>query len=106
MSIETVGQEYCPVGIKAVAPWRVQSVDMLPDYCLSVTCNDGTAGVVDMSRLVASEQSGIFETLQDKGLFNQVRVEIGVLTWSNGADLDLEWVHEEIGRNNMWCVPC
>ena len=105
MSIETVTQENHPVGIKAVAPWRVQAVDVLPDYCLSVTCNDGTAGVVDMSRLVTSEQAGIFEALQDKSLFNQVRVELGALTWPNGADLDPEWMHEEIGRNNMWCVP-
>lgn len=105
MSTESVTQENYPIGIKAVAPWRVQAVDVLPDYCFSVACNDGTAGVADMSRLVSSEQTGIFEALQDKSLFNQVRVEFGVLTWPNGADLDPEWMHEEIGRNITWRVP-
>ncbi len=105
MPIETVAQENQPIGIKAITPWRVQSVDVMPGYCLSVTCNDGTTGVVDMSHLIASEQAGIFAALQDKSLFNQVRVELGALTWPNGADLDPEWMHEEIGKNKTWCIP-
>jgi hypothetical protein len=40
------------------APWRIKAVNVLPGYRLSVTCNDGTSGIVDMSRLVASEQAG------------------------------------------------
>jgi len=105
MSVETVAQENRSVGITAAAPWRVQSVSVLPDYCLSVTCNDGTVGVVDMSRLIASEQAGIFEALQDEKLFNQVRIELGALTWPNGADLDPEWMYQELGKNKTWCVP-
>lgn len=104
MSIETVTQENCATGVIPAAPWRVQSVSVLLEYCLSVTCNDGTAGVIDMSRLIASEQAGIFEALQDEKLFNQVRIELGALTWPNGADLDPEWVHKEIGENKIWYV--
>lgn len=105
MSAETTTQEYCTTGITAVAPWRVRTVTALPDYRLSVTCNDGTTGIVNMSQLISSEQAGIFTALKDEQLFNQVRIELGVLTWPNGADFDPVWLHEEIGKNKMWCVP-
>lgn len=84
----------------------IRSVTVLPNYCLSVTCTDGTTGTVDMSQLISSEQAAsIFAALNDEQLFNQVRIELGALTWSNGADLDPVWLHEEIGRNKIWCVP-
>ena len=105
MPIETVTQEHRPAGVIAAAPWRVRSVSALPGYRLSVTCNDGTSGVVDMSRLVASEKAGIFAALKDEKMFNQVSVELGAPIWPNGADLDPEWVHEEIGENKTWSVP-
>lgn len=88
----------------AVAPWRIRTVTVLPNYCLSVTCNDGTAGIVDMSQLIFSERAGIYSALKDVQFFNQVRIELGVLTWPNGADIDPVWLHEEIGENKMWCV--
>ncbi|OQW84789.1 MAG: hypothetical protein BVN30_02445 [Proteobacteria bacterium ST_bin16] len=89
----------------AGTPWRIRSVTVLPDYCLSVSCNDGTAGAVDMSRLIFSEKAGIFASLKEEQLFNQVCIELGVLTWPNGADLDSVWLHEEIGKGGTWCVP-
>lgn len=89
----------------AVAPWRIRSVTVLPNFCLSVTCNDGTTGTVDMSWLISGEKAGIFAALNDEQLFNQVRIELGALIWPNGADLDPEWLHEEIGKNKIWCVP-
>jgi len=105
MPTETITQEHCTAGITAAAPWRVRTVSVLTDYCLSVTCNDGATGIVDMSRLISSEQAGIFAALKDEILFNQVRIELGALIWPNGADLDPEWMHEEIGKNKIWCVP-
>ena len=105
MSIETATKEYRPAGIVAPAPWRVRAVSVLPGYRLSVTCNDGTSGIVDMSRLVASERAGIFAALKDEKLFNQVGIEFGALTWPNGADLDPAWLHEEIRGNKTWSVP-
>ena len=47
----------------------------LTDYCLSVTCNDGTTGTVDMSQLIISENDGIYSALKDVQLFNQVRID-------------------------------
>lgn len=86
-------------------PWRIRSVTVLPDYCLSVTCDDGATGIVDMSKLIFSEKAGIYSALKDTQLFNQVRIELGVLTWSNGADIDPVCLHEKIGKNRTWCVP-
>lgn len=105
MPIETVTQEHRPAGVTAAAPWRVRAVSTLPGYRLSVICNDGTSGIVDMSRLIASAEAGIFAALKDEALFNQVCIELGALTWPNSADLDPEWVHEEIGKNKTWSVP-
>lgn len=105
MSTETVTEENCAAGITAAAPWRIRTVNVLPNYCLSVTCNDGTTGIVDMSRLISGELAGIFMALQDEQLFNQVRIVLGALTWPNGADLDPVWVHEEMGKSGTWSVP-
>jgi hypothetical protein len=89
----------------AAAPWRVRAVNVQPGYRLSITCNDGTSGIVDMSALVSSMDAGIFAALKDTQLFQQVNIELGVLTWPNGADLDPLWVHEEIRKNKTWSVP-
>lgn len=105
MSTETATQEHRSSGITAAVPWRIRSVTVLPDYCLAVTCNDGAAGTVDMSQLIFSEKAGIYSALKDAQLFNRVRIELGVLTWPNGADLDPVWLHEEIGTNGTWRVP-
>ena len=105
MSIETATQEYRSVGVTGSAPWRVRVVNVLPDYMLSVTCNDGTSGIVDMSALVNSADAGIFAALKDAQLFQQVKIELGAITWPNGADLDPVWVHEEVGKNKTWSVP-
>lgn len=104
MSTKTATQEHCSPGITAAAPWRIRSVTVLPDYRLSVTCNDGITGVVDLSQLIFSETPGIFDALKDEHYFNQVRIEMGALTWPNGADLDSAWLHEEIGKTGIWCV--
>jgi hypothetical protein len=105
MSIETAAQDYCAAGIIAAVPWRVRSVGVLPGFRLVVTCNDGVSGVVDMSQLVAGEHSGIYAALSDEKLFSQVRIELGALTWTNGADLDPEWTHEELQKSPIWMVP-
>jgi Protein of unknown function (DUF2442) len=105
MPIETVTQEHRPTGVTPTALWRVRAVNVQPGYRLSITCNDGTNGIVDMSALVNSSNAGIFAALKDAELFQQVSIELGALTWPNGADLDPLWVYEEIGENKTWSVP-
>ena len=105
MSIETITQKDSTLGIKPTAPWRIQSIDVLPNYCLTVTCNDGTNGIVDLSQLIFSQKAGIYTALKDEKLFNRVRIELGVPVWPNGADLDPAWIHESIGKHKRWYVP-
>lgn len=105
MPSETATQVHRSSGITAAAPWRIRSVTVLADYCLSGTCNDGATGTADFSQLIFSENAGIYSALKDAQLFNQVRIELGTLTWPNGADMDPVWLHEQIGKNGTWCVP-
>ena len=83
----------------------MRAVSVLPDYCLAITCNDGTKGVVDLSVLVNSPGAGIFAALKDVQVFQEVTIELGVITWPNGADLSPEWVHEEVGQKKTWSIP-
>jgi hypothetical protein len=83
----------------------VHALNVLPAYRLSITCNDGTSGIIDMSALVNSSDAGIYSALKDIHLFEGVQIELGALTWPNGADLDPMWAHEEIQKNKMWSVP-
>ena len=105
MPSETVAQENIAAGLMAVAAWRVRAVTVLPDYRLSITCNDGTNGIVDMSALVKSANAGIYAALEDSQLFQKVSIELGALTWPNGADLDPLRTHEELSKNKTWSVP-
>lgn len=105
MPIEATTQEHRPAGVTPAAPWRVHAVNVLPGYRISITCNDGLSGIVDMSVLVNSPNAGIFAALKSTELFQQVSIEHGALTWPNGADLDPAWTYEEISRNKTWSVP-
>ena len=60
----------------------------LDGYRLRLRFEDGTAGVVDVSRCVSF--TGVFSPLQDPAQFAAVRVnpELGTVCWPCGADLD------------------
>lgn len=58
----------------------------LPHHRLRLKFEDGTEGDVSVADLIAF--TGIFAPLQNENFFNQVSVEYGTVTWSNGADLD------------------
>ena len=102
MSVEAVAKADRATGVTPAAPWRVSAVSPQPCYRLAVTFVDGTSGFADLSRLIASENAGIYAPLADPTIFEQVRVELGVVSWPNGADLDPDWMHEEILRSGEW----
>jgi hypothetical protein len=58
-----------------------------------------------MSRLVNSNDAGIFSALANPSVFDQARLELGVITWPNGADLDPDWLHDEILKHGEWLIP-
>ena len=102
MSVETAAEANRAPGVVPAAPWRIKAIDVQPGYRLAVTFVDGTNGIADLSLLVAAEHAGIFASLADPKLFGQARVELGTIVWPNGADLDPDWLHEEISRSGEW----
>lgn len=92
-------------GVIPTAPWRVKALTVLSGYRLAVTFFDGTSGIADLSGICTAEQSGVYEGLKSLDLFNQASIDLGVVTWPNGADLDPAWMHEQIKKNKTWSVP-
>lgn len=105
MPSQTTTQENSTAGVIPAAPWRVQAVSVLPGHRLAVTFRDGTSGIADCSAIKAANNAGVFSPLADEGFFACVTVELGVLTWPNGADLDPAWMHESLGATKTWSVP-
>jgi Protein of unknown function (DUF2442) len=89
-------------GVIPCAPWRVVEVHALPGYRLVVKFIDGTAGEVDLSRLVMSDSAGIFTQLRDPVLFARVHVEYGVVVWPGEIDLAPDAMYDEIKKNGRW----
>jgi Protein of unknown function (DUF2442) len=105
MSAQTAPAENSTSGITPAAPWRVKAVSVLPDYRLAVTFQDGLSGVVDCSGILDTTEPGVFAPLSSADFFAQVELNLGVITWPNGADLDPRWTHESIKREQTWSVP-
>jgi hypothetical protein len=67
---------------------------------------DGTAGEVRLRGFLESPQiSGtIFEPLRDPEIFRQAHVELGAVTWPNGADLAPDAMYDAIRAEGHWVV--
>ena len=105
MSSETDPTQNHTVGVVAAAPWRVTAVSALPDYRLAVTFRDGSSAMLDCSALRTAKHLGVHSALADAAMFDQVSLELGVITWPNGADLDPHWIYQETRDKNVWSVP-
>lgn len=105
MPIQTTPEADQAAGVIPAAPWRVKALSVLPDYRLAVTFMDGTKGIADFSSVLTARDCGIFEALRDKACFEQARLELGVVTWPNGADMDPAWMYEQISASKLWAVP-
>ncbi len=62
---------------------RVIAVHPNPDYTLTLTFTSGEIRSFDVKPYLGI---GIFQELQDKGLFNSVRPFLGSIQWKNGQD--------------------
>jgi hypothetical protein len=90
--------------IRPCAPWRVADVEVLPGFQLRVRFNDGTAGVVNMTTFVGSESAGVFARLRDEGLFRQVKLSLGAVSWPGGLDLAPDAMHCAIKEHGTWTL--
>ena len=106
MPEETAAQENrsasVTLAVRPVAPWRVVEVKALPGKRLFVRFVDGLTGFVDLSALIASPEAGVFARLRDRGLFEQVRVEMGAVAWPGELDLAPDAMHAEIRDHGEW----
>jgi hypothetical protein len=70
-----------------ISPWRVTKATTRPGFQLHVEFVDGTAGGVEMERLIAAQNAGVFVSLRDPKIFESVRVENGAVSWPGEIDL-------------------
>lgn len=86
------------------SPWRIVQAQALPGMRLLVEFVNGTSGEADMSRFLESQRvtGTVFEQLRDPAVFEQVRVELGAVTWPNGADLAPDAMYDAIRANGSW----
>jgi hypothetical protein len=102
MSAEAVAETNTAPGIVPAAPWRIAELELIGGYRLRLLFRDGTMGVADLAPLIAAPDAGLFGALQDERQFAAVRLELGVPTWPNGADLDPTWLYDEIRASGQW----
>jgi len=102
MCSKTNTSQDCSTGIIPTASWRVAEVTVLPDYQLRVRFLDDIEGWIDMSRLIFSDEAGVFALLRDQALFTQAHIELGVVTWPGEIDLAPDAMYEEIKQHGKW----
>jgi len=57
-----------------------------------------------MIKLIMSDSAGVFAALKDQDLFNQARLEYGVLTWPGEIDLAPDAMHDAIKQKGRWVL--
>lgn len=76
----------------------ITGVEVIGDYRLRLTFEDGTVGDVDFS---GRDWRGVFEALRDPEYFARVTVdpEAGTITWPDGLDMAPEPLYAEARRH-------
>lgn len=69
--------------------YKVMAFEIIDDYLLRVTFDDGTEQEIDFAPVL---QGAMWGPLRDLSLFNQVFIDpiAHTLSWPNGADFDPE----------------
>ena len=91
---------------RPAAPWRVVAVQARPDLRLEVAFADGTAGEVRLRAFLEGRATlgTVFEPLRDPEVFARVGVEVGAVTWPNGAELAPDAMYDAIRAQGHWTV--
>jgi hypothetical protein len=86
------------------ASWRVAAVQPEAAFRLRVSFADGSSGMADLAKWLFSRQidGTLFEPLRDESYFSQVFVELGAVTWPNGADLAPDAMYDAIRQDGCW----
>ena len=70
----------------------VHKVKALNNYRLELTFENSETKIFDVNPYL---DTGLFKTLKDEFLFNQVKVSFDTIEWPNGIDLDPEVLYEK-----------
>ena len=73
-------------------PPDAASVTVLPDHMLRVRFVNGELRDFDMKPLLARK---CYHPLNNDILFQTASVAFGVVQWTNGLDLDPDWLYED-----------
>ncbi len=68
-----------------------------------IVFDDGTSGDVDFSEYL--HRGPVFAPLQDLNFFRQTRIEGGMISWPNGADIAPESLYETVERTRQTATP-
>ena len=80
----------------------VPSVRAIGGFRIDVRFNDGTAGIVDLSRLIQSPKAGVFAELRDLAVFSSVTVYLGAVTWPGDIDLAPDAMYAALRDTGEW----
>ncbi len=76
-----------------MTPWKVAKLKVLAGHKLQATFADGLSGIVDLSK---DKFDGILAPLADDTYFAKARLEDGVVTWPNGAEIAPDAMYDEV----------
>ena len=62
----------------------IKNVEVLPDYRLLLTFDDGIKKIKDMKPYL---EKGVFKKLKDKDFFKKVSIEYGTISWNGEIDI-------------------
>ncbi len=68
---------------------HVEEAKYLQDFRIWLSFNDGSSGIVDLSRELGE---GVFKPLSDMSYFRRFKVRWHTLAWENGADFAPEFL--------------
>ncbi|MFO7749857.1 MAG: DUF2442 domain-containing protein [Desulfobacteraceae bacterium] len=83
-------------------PWRVQQLEVLPDYRLFVRFLDGLEGYVNMKQFLFSDGAGVFTELCDLKKFSSATLVYGAVTWPGELDIAPDTMYEQIKASGVW----
>jgi hypothetical protein len=70
------------------------SAKYLGEWRFAVSFSDGTAGILDMAKYLATRSGNLLEPLRDEDYLRRGFVDAGALAWPNGLELAPARLHE------------
>lgn len=73
---------------------HITSAKYIKDYKIEIAFEDKKSGIIDLQKVIFSDNRSIFQELKDKKKFSQIRVDMDTIIWQNGLDLAPEFLYQ------------